>query len=58
MYQWKERLQTFLDLPKESIGVVGGGKDKRTGIVDIAVIQSLNRKGEVKDYINDYGQIM
>lgn len=58
MDQWKERLQTFLNLPKDSIGVVGGGKDKRTGIIDIAVIQSLNRKGEVKDYINDYGQII
>ncbi|MBP1991765.1 TOTE conflict system archaeo-eukaryotic primase domain-containing protein [Paenibacillus eucommiae] len=58
MDQWKERLQTFLDLPKESIGIVGGGKDKRTGIVDIAVIQSLNHKGEVKDYIKDYGQII
>ncbi len=58
MEQWKQRLQTFLDLPKESIGIVGGGRDKRTGIVDIAIIQSLNRKGVVKDYISDYGQII
>lgn len=58
MEQWRERLQTFLDLPKGSIGVIGGGKDKRTGKVDIAVIQSLNRKGNVKDLIEGYGQII
>jgi len=46
MDQWKERLQSFLDVPKGSFGFVGGGKDKRTGIVDIAIIQSLNHKGK------------
>lgn len=45
MDQWQARLRTFLDLPKKSIGMVGGGKDSRTGIVDIAVIQSVNYKG-------------
>ncbi|MCD9020247.1 DEAD/DEAH box helicase [Cohnella sp. NL03-T5] len=58
MEQWKERLQTFLNLPKESIGLVGGGKEMRTGIVDIAVIQSLNHKGIVKEFITEYGQII
>ena len=56
--QWKQRLQTFLDIPKSSIGVIGGGKDKRTGIIDIAIIQSLNYKGEVKEFIGEYGQII
>jgi len=58
MDQWRERLHTFLDLPKASIGTIGGGKDKRTGIVDIAVIQSLNRKGNVRELIEEYGQII
>lgn len=58
MDQWKERLHMFLDLPKDSIGVIGGGKNKRTGIVDIAVIQSLNHKGNVKELIGEYGQII
>jgi len=56
--QWKTRLETYLDLPKASIGEMGGGKDKRTGFVDIAIIQSLNRKGQVKDFIQDYSQII
>ncbi|MCR2803990.1 TOTE conflict system archaeo-eukaryotic primase domain-containing protein [Paenibacillus soyae] len=58
MDQWKERLEAFLELPPSSIGVVGGGKDKRGGIVDIAIIQSLNHKGEVKPFIEEYGQII
>ncbi|MDZ7762045.1 MAG: DEAD/DEAH box helicase family protein [Desulfovermiculus sp.] len=56
MDQWYERLKNFLDLP--SIGRMGGGKDQRTGLVDIAMLQSLNRKGEVQDKVADYGQII
>lgn len=58
MDQWKERLAAFLDVPPKSIGQVGGGKDKRTGIIDIGIIQSLSRKGEVKDLVAEYGQII
>ncbi|TDF97057.1 TOTE conflict system archaeo-eukaryotic primase domain-containing protein [Paenibacillus piri] len=58
MDQWKERLSTFLNVDKKSIGVIGGGKEKRTGQIDIAVIQSLNQKGIIKEYINEYGQIV
>jgi superfamily II DNA or RNA helicase len=58
MDQWKERLSTFLNLNTKDIGVIGGGKEKRTGIIDIAVIQSLNNKGQIKDYLTEYGQII
>lgn len=58
MEQWKERLHTFLDINKASIGTIGGGKEKRTGQIDIAVIQSLNQKGSIKEYIKEYGQIV
>ncbi|WP_214626404.1 TOTE conflict system archaeo-eukaryotic primase domain-containing protein [Paenibacillus agaridevorans] len=58
MEQWKERLHTFLSIEKNMIGLIGGGKDKRSGVIDIAIIQSLNRKGEVKDFIEEYGQVI
>jgi superfamily II DNA or RNA helicase len=54
--QWRERLAMFLRLPAKSIGHIGGGKMQRTGIVDVAMIQSLQRKGEVRDFVADYGQ--
>ncbi|WP_082053371.1 TOTE conflict system archaeo-eukaryotic primase domain-containing protein [Gordoniibacillus kamchatkensis] len=58
MDQWRERLSTFLNLEKKNIGIIGGGKEKRSEIVDIAIIQSLNQKGIVKEYVEEYGQII
>lgn len=58
MEQWRERLATFLDRPVESIGQIGGGKRRRTGEIDIAVMQSINRKGKVDPLVGDYGQII
>src|SRR5271166_5190778 len=45
--QWVERLRTFLKIDPKQIGTIGGGKRKPTGVIDVAVIQSLVRKGEV-----------
>ncbi|MGD9311009.1 MAG: DEAD/DEAH box helicase family protein, partial [Desulfosarcina sp.] len=71
--QWKDRLSEFLDineiLPKEPkkrgrkkkkciIGQIGAGKDTSSGIIDIAVMQSLSRKGEVKESVTNYGMII
>ena len=58
MDQWVERLGTFSDLPREAIGVIGGGKRKPKGLVDVALIQSLVRKGEVDDLIGNYGHLI
>jgi superfamily II DNA or RNA helicase len=56
--QWQERLAMFLDLPAKSIGNIGGGKADRTGRIDVAVIQSLYRKDEVKDFVAEYGHVI
>ncbi len=48
----------FLDTPMDQIGQVGGGKTKRTGVIDVAVIQSLHRKTEVKDFVAEYGHVI
>ncbi|MBF0268883.1 MAG: DEAD/DEAH box helicase family protein [Alphaproteobacteria bacterium] len=56
--QWIARLSTFLDLPPKSIGQIGGGKRKPGGIVDVAIIQSLVRKGEVDDLVGNYGHLV
>jgi superfamily II DNA or RNA helicase len=56
--QWTERLRTFLDIDPKEIGIIGGGRRKPTGIIDVAVIQSLVRKGEVSDMVADYGHII
>jgi superfamily II DNA or RNA helicase/very-short-patch-repair endonuclease len=56
--QWIERLSTFLGLPAKSIGRIGGGRSKATGVVDVAIIQSLVKKGTVNDLVADYGQVI
>lgn len=56
--QWQGRLQSFLDVPPEAIGCIGGGKANPTGQLDIAVMQSLVRKGEVNPVVQGYGQVI
>ncbi len=56
--QWVERLRTFLDIDPKDIGIIGGGRRKPTGIIDVALIQSLVRRGEVSDLVADYGHLV
>jgi hypothetical protein len=56
--QWQERLQAFLGVGKGVIGTIGGGKAKPTCKIDIAVMQSLSRKGEANEIVENYGQVI
>ena len=56
--QWQERLQTFLEVGKGVVGTIGGGKAKPTGKIDIAVMQSLSRQGEVNPLVETYGHVI
>ena len=56
--QWIERLATFLGMPAKSIGRIGGGRSRPTGLLDVAIIQSLVRKGVVDDRVADYGHVI
>jgi len=58
MDQWVERLSAFLDVPAKSIGRIGGGRRRATGLLDVAIIQSLVRKGVVDDRVADYGHLI
>jgi superfamily II DNA or RNA helicase/very-short-patch-repair endonuclease len=58
MEQWVDRLSAFLGLPMKAIGRIGGGKKKPTGTVDVALIQSLVRKGVVDDVVGEYGHLV
>jgi len=56
--QWQERLQSFLGAGKGVVGSIGGGKAKPTGKIDIAVIQSLSRRGVVNPLVENYGHVI
>ena len=71
--QWKERLETFLQInetieepeakrgrKKKSsiIGCLYAGKNTLHGIIDIALIQSCLSDGEAKPFVKDYGMVI
>jgi superfamily II DNA or RNA helicase len=56
--QWVARLRTFLEIDPDHIGVIRGGKRRPTGLIDVALLQSLVRKGEVSDLVENYGHLV
>ena len=56
--QWKARLEQFLGIDSKQIGQIGAGKRKPTGIIDIAIIQSLSQKNKVDDIVANYGHLV
>jgi superfamily II DNA or RNA helicase len=70
---WRKQLSKFLVINEEPvveytptgrkrkksiIGQIGGGKNNLSGIIDIAVMQSLVTGTEVKDLVRNYGMVI
>jgi len=45
-------------MPARAIGRIGGGRKTPTGLLDVAVIQSLVRTGVVDDLVGNYGHLI
>lgn len=56
--QWVARLSAFLNIPEKEIGRLGGGHRKLTGKLDVALLQSLGRKGQADDCLAAYGHVV
>ncbi len=72
--QWEKELNDFLNIREKLpeyetksgkkkkrdsiIGILQGNKDTMSGIIDIAMVGSLYRKGKFHDLINNYGMII
>lgn len=56
--QWRERLGEHLGLADDQIGVIGGGKNTTTGLVDVAMIQSLARRERPDEVFARYGLVV
>lgn len=56
--QWKSQLSTFLGISPKEIGVLHGTKKKRTGKLDLAMIQTLTKFEEIEEIARDYGQVI
>lgn len=58
MEQWVQRLAQFLGLKPSDIGRWGGGKKRLSGTLDVALLQSVVRRGVVHDLVADYGHVV
>jgi len=58
MDQWRNQLSSFLEIDPAKIGQIGGGKNKRTGLLDVAMLQSLFQNKQVSDFVAEYGQVI
>ncbi len=57
--QWRERLGQFLDLKPRQIGQSGGGRNRTSSIVDIALLQSLARHPDrAAELFSRYGLVI
>lgn len=72
--QWKDELHTFLDIDellpkyktekgrikqrKDLVGLIGGGKDTSTGIIDVAMDASLVNRDDLDELLDKYGMII
>ncbi|PVE04335.1 TOTE conflict system archaeo-eukaryotic primase domain-containing protein [Streptomyces scopuliridis] len=56
--QWRERLETFLDLGEHTVGSLGAGKDRRRGVVDLIMLQSLAHREAATGLLDSYGLII
>lgn len=55
--QWRERLDAFLDLPPAEIGVIGAGKNRRTGVIDLVMLPTLARRAP-EGPLDGYGLVV
>jgi superfamily II DNA or RNA helicase len=56
--QWVDSLSFFLNIDPKEIGQISGDKRKTTGSIDVALIQSLNKKSVVDDIVGEYGHLI
>jgi superfamily II DNA or RNA helicase len=56
--QWRERLVTHLGIDRRQIGVIGAGRSRPRGIIDIAMVQSLARRDDVAGMTEGYGLVV
>lgn len=71
--QWKKSLEQFLEIDeslpepekkrgrkrvRSIIGQIGSGKNTSSGIIDIALVQSLVHEDQVDDIVKNYGMVI
>ncbi|HAF95266.1 MAG: hypothetical protein A2X34_06765 [Elusimicrobia bacterium GWC2_51_8] len=58
MEQWRLQISALLGIDKKDVGLIGGGKNKSTGVIDVAMVQSLDLVEGVDDRVAEYGFVI
>ena len=53
--QWRDRIQKHLGF---KCGQIGGGRSRTTGVLDVALLPTLARRGQVEDITAPYGFVI
>ncbi len=56
--QWRKQLTALLGLKSREIGQVGGGRNRQSGTVDLAMMPSLTRRDDLPEFFSRYGFII
>jgi superfamily II DNA or RNA helicase len=56
--QWRSQLMRLLGLKSKQIGQVGGGRNRQTGMVDLAMLQSLGSIKNLEEFFAGYGFVI
>ncbi len=56
--QWLARLREFLDVDGSAIGTIGGGRRNPSGVIDVAMVQSLARSTLDPAALGGYGHVV
>jgi superfamily II DNA or RNA helicase len=56
--QWRSRLGTLLGLDTTKVGQIGGDRTRPSGLVDVAMIQSLARHDDPNNAFSGYGLVV
>ncbi len=56
--QWRVQIATFLDIEPKKIGTLGKNKKKKSGKIDIGMLQTLANMEDAVEELSSYGQII
>ncbi|MHB8961195.1 MAG: TOTE conflict system archaeo-eukaryotic primase domain-containing protein, partial [Candidatus Limnocylindrales bacterium] len=56
--QWRDRLSAHLGFDRKRIGVIGGGRRRPSGVIDVAMVQTLARRDDLAELTKPYGLVV
>jgi superfamily II DNA or RNA helicase len=56
--QWRDRVSEHLGMDRKQVGIIGAGRRRARGSIDIAMVQSLARRDDLAELTDGYGLVV